>query len=1014
MGNTIVQDTGIDGESASSSGCVAGATRRDSDDWITIPIFVSSHFKDFHAEREILVKQVLPDLCEWCERRQIHLVQFDVRWHMPKDKISQDSLHKCLATLEKQQNIAPLFLNITSDNSTLLMGLGSPPGTSNEIRWSSGLSDVEINILKHLYSTKYANSLFMARSSNFLKNLPSEFKDDFTDSHSIPKHKINLLKDVLRTKLDERIQWYECEFAGVDNDGKLEFIDLQDNFYVPVLQFFKDRIERQYPDAVPLSFDSNQLQKSHKIFARTRGAVVLGRNAIFEKLKNYITDDDIDYPLVVLGHAGSGKSAILARTANVASIMAAQDRIPGGGESGWHVFYHFVGAVPGSTDVEKCLKRLLTEINAVNEASMPRNLELTCQTTCSILSHPNTKPVIVIVDGLNQFDDDRAATTLSWLPRKLAPHIRVIISMIHDTPPHRSMKERGYSPKEIFVTPLDSKSREDIVAEMLSQHNKHLDCEQMNNLLAKESSQNPLWLAVACEELRVYDVYERMNDKINALADGLLEILEQVFDRFEAENGGRLLIATLCLLETSSAGLLESELLQILGDEDNLMPESEDSSCKDRGKSEKSEKDMDDLSADKWSLVYRALRPFLRPFGDSREGRLDFYHRAVSKAVRKKYLNGEDKEMERLWWHGKLADYFYKSNNLKRKVEELPCHLVETRDKSKLLKTITDWRVFDMLYNDEYCALLMKYWREGFGEDWQAVLRDAYQEAITKDETDMTDDEISARCEQVSRILMHAGKHDDSFVFLERAMSIEKRLEENVGNRDERLGELYDLAACIFDDKLKLYQFIEPFQLVELRIALSYARKSIAIRETLSGNLHKYKLGKTLMQLAFNLEAWMETGADNDLPGEEAVQQGKEYINRAIDIFTELGEYGMLADATMTKGILEPRGCEKQLEICMAALEQCLQAYGENSVLTSRLYLNIGIFHEDNRRYKIACEWFIKWKTVCEEVFGYHHPKTKRARETLKRPRYMRIIMEELQNQLQEQMSLNQHEEASQ
>ena len=33
---------------------------------------------------------------------------------------------------------------------------------------------------------------------------------------------------------DERIQWYECEFAGVDNDGKLEFIDLQDNFYVPV------------------------------------------------------------------------------------------------------------------------------------------------------------------------------------------------------------------------------------------------------------------------------------------------------------------------------------------------------------------------------------------------------------------------------------------------------------------------------------------------------------------------------------------------------------------------------------------------------------------------------------------------------------------------------------------------------------------------------------------------------------------------------------------------------------
>ena len=42
--------------------------------------------------------------------------------------------------------------------------------------------------------------------------------------------------------------------------------------------------------------------------------------------------------------------------------------------------------------------------------------------------------------------------------------------------------------------------------------------------------------------------------------------------RFEEENGGQLLIASLCLLECSCRGLLETELLNILGDEDNLMP----------------------------------------------------------------------------------------------------------------------------------------------------------------------------------------------------------------------------------------------------------------------------------------------------------------------------------------------------------------------------------------------------------------------------------------------------------
>ncbi len=46
----------------------------------------------------------------------------------------------------------------------------------------------------------------------------------------------------------------------------------------------------------------------------------------------------------------------------------------------------------------------------------------------------------------------------------------------------------------------------------------------------------------------------------------------QVLKRFEKENGGNLLAATLCLLEASMRGLLETELLAILGDEDDIMP----------------------------------------------------------------------------------------------------------------------------------------------------------------------------------------------------------------------------------------------------------------------------------------------------------------------------------------------------------------------------------------------------------------------------------------------------------
>ena len=64
---------------------------------------------------------------------------------------------------------------------------------------------------------------------------------------------------------------------------------------------------------------------------------------------------------------------------------------------------------------------------------------------------------------------------------------------------------------------------QEIVTDMLGKYNKKLDEEQMSSLLSKKSSENPLWLSIACEGLRVFGVFEKVMDKINSLSDGLLE-----------------------------------------------------------------------------------------------------------------------------------------------------------------------------------------------------------------------------------------------------------------------------------------------------------------------------------------------------------------------------------------------------------------------------------------------------------------------------------------------------------
>ena len=65
-----------------------------------------------------------------------------------------------------------------------------------------------------------------------------------------------------------------------------------------------------------------------------------------------------------------------------------------------------------------------------------------------------------------------------------------------------------------------------------------------------------------------------------------------------------------------------------------------------------------------------------------------------------------------------------------------------------------------------------------------------------------------------------------------------------------------------------------------------------------------------------------------------------------------------------------------------------MQVYGEESLLTFRLYINIGIVYEDNKDYVKAYEFFTKWAAVSEKVLGPDHPKTKRAKGVLKEPKY--------------------------
>ena len=54
-----------------------------------ISVFVSSTFNDMHAERELLMHRVFPELRAWCERRMLLLHEIDLRWGISEEECAR-------------------------------------------------------------------------------------------------------------------------------------------------------------------------------------------------------------------------------------------------------------------------------------------------------------------------------------------------------------------------------------------------------------------------------------------------------------------------------------------------------------------------------------------------------------------------------------------------------------------------------------------------------------------------------------------------------------------------------------------------------------------------------------------------------------------------------------------------------------------------------------------------------------------------------------------------------------
>jgi telomerase protein component 1 len=629
---------------------------------MTIRVFISSTFRDMHAERDYLSRVVFPELRERCRARRIQIVDVDLRWGVSQeDAENGKALDVCLDEIDACR---PFFLGILGQRYGWI-----PPGrhhsiTAEEIyhgvlhghlpkqivdlrpilegpaqkeplteqqreslvrcyQWdaekrkylrAADVSAADAAVLRPVFArlTIYQQdrSYFYFRSAELTEKLAGSDRAGFLAENPAAERALAELKQEIK---NAGLPWFE--YVGIESFGRL------------VLETLWKRIEAETEDADRGADWLTLENELHELFVADRNRRFVGRQQELQRLYRFADQDRLSGVLVVWGEAGSGKSALMARFATDTRRRHAD----------WTILSHFVGASADSADLRRTLKRLCAQLDRSigDTGDSPEDLkELTAYFSEALAKAAARADVVLILDAVNQMAGDSAV--MNWLPAVLPTGVRVVVSTIDRSASEALVSLREGS-QELAIPPLGESEIQQLVQAYLAEIRHEFPNRQVESLFfEKVRAGNPLYILVALEELRLYGEFESLERRIGVLPATVAGLFSQVLERIEADLGSALVRDCMCYVACGRGGAAADEL-QALLKEHAAAPAG----------GEAAEKYPDLL----WARLYRAFDAHLLQRG----GLIDFFHQQLKEAVLARYLQPGDVRRKK---HAAMAGYF--------------------------------------------------------------------------------------------------------------------------------------------------------------------------------------------------------------------------------------------------------------------------------------------------------------------------------------------------------------------
>lgn len=498
-----------------------------------IRVFISSTFCDLVDEREYLIKRIFPNLINMAEKRYVTLVPIDLRWgisHDRSEKLNYSSkvINSCLKEIDKCR---PFFIGIIGQN----------------YGWCPQAEEIDDLCFSNFPCDWLKESLDGRMSITELEMQYAVLRNNK------PIHAGFYIKDCT-AEIDTNIQLIRLKRTIRENAKNKQYVvnnfNSKEQLGQQITADFKRLLDSLYPETncSPMQ----HIQNAQKAFMMSRTRLYISTGDTFSQLDNFLREEQ--NLLAIISERGMGKSALIANW--LSKVM---------NEGNVRTIFHFVFNGKENSNCSNVLNYLIEYVCNCYQLPTPKvfmDSKLTSSQTLKdiLYSIPNDKPLLIVIDGVNQIVGEEDPKLLNWLPWALPTHIHLLLTSTRENTIIESLKKRKY--QIIQLQPMQKTNLYQFIEQYLQQYGKDLSSLQINRIVSNKVFHNTLAVKILLDELIIFGQFELLNEQINnyLTAKDLETFFQQVFSRIENDFQDLPVKHILACIVFSKNGMSEMEL----------------------------------------------------------------------------------------------------------------------------------------------------------------------------------------------------------------------------------------------------------------------------------------------------------------------------------------------------------------------------------------------------------------------------------------------------------------------